>query len=97
MIVGVSLIQLMASPDDSIFRPRRYGYLDEIAVLERCRGQGIGQMLMNAVHQWARAHGVDQIELQVWRGNQGAIQFYKKLGYMITRHTMQLALGEGRA
>ncbi len=96
-IVGVLLIEMMSSPDDPIFRPRTYAYLDEIAVVEKYRGRGIGQALMAKARAWALAQGASEIELNVWQVNVQAIQFYERLGYTTTRRTMRSTLDKGSA
>jgi GNAT superfamily N-acetyltransferase len=42
---------------------------------------GIGQMLMEAAEAWARTKGVIDVRLTVFEFNEGARQFYTRLGY----------------
>ena len=91
-IIGVLYIMIRTNPDDPIFQPRRYGYIDEIAVTERYRGQGIGRLLMNEARTWALEQGILEIELHVWEVNQPAIAFYEKLGYKTVQRTMKMVL-----
>ena len=79
------------SPDD-VFLPRRYAYLDEVAVVESFRGQGVGRLLMAGAHEWIAAQGVKEIELNVWELNTGAIAFYKELGYQPLRRGLRFIL-----
>lgn len=88
-IVGLALAALKNSIDDPIFTKRRYIYIDEIAVVAAHRGRGIGRALMERIHQWGRAQGIAEIELQVWERNDQAIGFYEKLGYQMWRRTMR--------
>jgi ribosomal protein S18 acetylase RimI-like enzyme len=87
-VVGVLLLQEMASPDDEIYRPRRYLYVDELMVAGTRRGHGIGRRLMEAAEGWARELGIEEIELNVWERNVGAIAFYEHLGYTTVRRRM---------
>jgi len=91
-VVGVALVQLMSNPDDPIFRPRRYAYLDEIGVLAEHRGQGIGRRLVQAAQAWALEQDVKELELYVWEDNTGAIEFYERLGYRTFRRAMKKRL-----
>lgn len=91
-IIGVLLIKLATGPDDPIYRPRRYAYLEEIAVAEKYRGRGVGRLLMESATGWASSAGVNTIELHVWELNKRAISFYGRLGYETFRRRMRRTL-----
>ena len=93
-IAGLVLIQLKRSSDNPIYRPRRFADIDELAVAKRYRGQGIGRALMDAAHKFIRSQGIDEVELDVWERNSGAIAFYEKLGYAKLRRKMQFILSK---
>jgi ribosomal protein S18 acetylase RimI-like enzyme len=92
-VVGVLLLQEMANPDDDIYRPRRYLYVDELMVAQAFRGRGIGRRLMEAAEHRALELGIEEIELNVWERNAGAIAFYEHLGYTTVRRRMVRNLG----
>lgn len=52
-----------------------------IATDEHFRGCGIGTSLMNAVLNYAQAHGCDKVRVATQRRNQQAIDFYIKNGF----------------
>ncbi len=93
-VVGVALVELRTSIDDPIFRQRKTIYINEIAVASSHRSRGIGRLLMERIHQWGRAQGIAEIELQVWERNGRAIRFYEDLGYQMWRRTMRFTLDE---
>ena len=70
------------TPDDP-----GYGYVDErtpelaIAVVPSRRGQGIGDALLTALLDDARAAGYDALSLSVDATNAGAIRLYEKHGF----------------
>lgn len=54
-----------------------------IAVREKYRGKGIGNMLMNKAEEYAKTKGIRRIELEVFGGNTKAIELYTKRNYEI--------------
>lgn len=59
----------------------RYAHIFLIFVCPEHRRQGIGQGLMQIAEDWAKARGDRQIGLQVFIGNQPALNLYQRLGY----------------
>lgn len=54
-------------------------------------GKGVGQNLMDACFEYARAIGHDVMWLGVWEYNPRAQRFYKKNGFQVVgKHTFQL-------
>jgi GNAT superfamily N-acetyltransferase len=53
------------------------GWVEEVAVRDQDRGQGIGRVLMDAFEQWAAAQGCALVALATRR----AAPFYLALGY----------------
>jgi GNAT superfamily N-acetyltransferase len=51
-VLGVALVEIKNSIDDPIFRKRKYALIHEIAVAVSHRGQGIGRLLIEKIHQW---------------------------------------------
>lgn len=60
---------------------RRCAVVDVLSVSAACRRRGIGRALMEGVHEWAREQGAEEVFLNVWAFNRGAIAFYRRLGY----------------
>jgi [ribosomal protein S18]-alanine N-acetyltransferase len=56
--------------------------LESIVVVETARRKGIGEALLNEVSTWALAHGAVRMELEVRAGNERAIRFYEKAGWI---------------
>jgi len=65
--------------------PRGSGALGlGVAVLEDSRRQGVATMLFEAMAQWARGEGFDELELDVQEINEAARALYAKLGFADT-------------
>ena len=56
-------------------------YIEHLAVLPELRGQGIGKQLMEFAENQARASGLKRVVLDVEIENEGARQFYQRLGF----------------
>ncbi len=55
--------------------------IHDLAVLENCRGKGIGQKLLEKVEEIAKSQGCCKITLEVLDGNEAAKSVYKKFGF----------------
>jgi ribosomal-protein-alanine acetyltransferase len=55
--------------------------LYSVAVSDRARGQGIGDILVEAAERAARRRGCRHVFLEVRHGNAGAIRLYERRGY----------------
>ncbi len=58
-------------------------YLDDLYVIEECRGRNIGTKLMDSVFEIARKENCTKVRWQVSNWNSKAIEFYKKRGAVI--------------
>ena len=55
--------------------------LYSIAIDSRCRGQGIGELLLSHMIDKSRELGCNVMTLEVRSGNTAAIELYKKMGF----------------
>jgi ribosomal-protein-alanine N-acetyltransferase len=69
--------------EESRIPPQR-GHLLNIAVDEKCRGTGIGAMLLEAISQYVLERGVDELWLEVQTENTEAKRFYANKGFKNT-------------
>lgn len=68
---------------------RKVMCIDEIAVEESLRNQGIGTEMMADIHALARAFGCTDLQLGVYPQNDAAVAFYEKCGFTIRSIEMQ--------
>ncbi len=66
-----------------------------VGVVPAARRQGIGELLMDALHEEARARGIARIWLEVIEQNEAAFRLYEKLGYDVTRRLEVWTLPKG--
>jgi ribosomal-protein-alanine N-acetyltransferase len=60
-------------------------YVVTLDVAERCRGKGLAKRLMQEAEIRVAAEGAEWMELHVFTGNERAIRFYERLGYVRIR------------
>jgi ribosomal-protein-alanine N-acetyltransferase len=60
----------------------RVGYVVTLDVAEKCRRRGLAGQLMQAMEQQAADAGCAVVGLHVFVGNDGAIRFYEREGYV---------------
>lgn len=70
----------------------RYGYVNNIFVVNQRRGEGLGEELMRWSEEWFRKRRVTKIRLTVTATNQGACRLYEKAGFEVTRWEMEKEL-----
>lgn len=75
--VGLSAIRA----DEDYFSGKARAYIELIAVTKAAEGTGVGRALMEHAERWARDRGLDEIALDVFASNTGAIAFYRKAGF----------------
>jgi predicted GNAT family N-acyltransferase len=86
-------IHLLAYVDDQPVGTVRIDFehtakIGRLAVLAKCRRQGIGRALMQRCHEIARQRHLTQ----VWCNAQtAAVPFYKSIGYSVTGHEFEEA------
>jgi GNAT superfamily N-acetyltransferase len=64
-------------------------WLMEVYVVPEARGQGLAKGLLALAEAWAKAHGANEIWLNVGRGNDKALGLYGSGGYRV--ETMHLS------
>lgn len=94
-IVGLVVAATREAADVPILVPRRYACVDSLIVRETFRRMGIGRLLMQRIHHWARERGLDEVELNVWEFNEEASALYRSLGYETSRRTLRKNLRNG--
>jgi GNAT superfamily N-acetyltransferase len=66
----------------------RHAYLGFMYVLPAHRGQGVNQLIIDALRQWAHTRNITELRLDVYYVNEPAIRAYEKAGFI--RHMIQM-------
>lgn len=94
-IVGVNMVKIDSScQENPIMTPRRFASIGPLVVCEGFQQRGIGKELMKQTIDWVIDHHpeVTHVELNVYEFNQGAIAFYRQLGFKTLARTMEQKL-----
>jgi ribosomal protein S18 acetylase RimI-like enzyme len=71
------------------------GWLYYVAVDPARRGRGLGAAMVAAAESWLLAAGAWKAQLLVRDTNQGAVDYYRRLGYAVRPITfMQKVIGD---
>ena len=55
--------------------------VDQLVILEKYRGKGLGKKLMDEAKRIAQDNNCDRIELNCWLFNENALAMYEHIGY----------------
>ncbi len=80
-ISGYSVANVERDVNLSRFQTRREGHLLKIAVSKEERREGIGTTLMRMLEENLQDKGVENVKLEVRVQNNGARDFYQKIGF----------------
>ena len=78
----------------STFKAKPLLNVHDIAVLSGHRGQGVGQALLKAAEDYARARGCCKLTLEVLSGNAQALSSYKRFGF--AQYELAAAVGQAQ-
>ena len=76
----------------AILQDVKYLYIDDLCVRSTSRKQGIGKELYNFAVAFAKEYNCQQIRLNVWNLNKGAMQFYEKCGLKPLKTMLEYSL-----
>lgn len=58
-----------------------FAELENMLILDECRGKGVGSKLHNAFVEWCKSKGVGRMRVGASAQNTGGINFYRKNGF----------------
>lgn len=89
---GYAFCQVSEVRDSLLLQDIKTLYIDDICVDEASRGKHVGRSLYEYVRSYALSIGCNNITLNVWEGNDAALQFYKNMGMKVQKTTMETVL-----
>ena len=91
-VLGYAFCQITQVKNDRLLQDRKSLYLDDLCVDETVRGRHIGSALFEFVRDYAKSIGCHAVTLNVWAGNDAAMQFYQSKGMQPQKTGMEMEL-----
>ena len=91
-VLGYAFCQMSEVKDDRLLQDRKTLYIDDLCVDETARGRHIGSALFEFVRDYAKSIGCHAVTLNVWAGNDAAMQFYQSKGMQPQKTGMEMEL-----
>ena len=91
-VLGHAFCMITEVKGDKLLQDIKTLYIDDICVDENARGKHIGKALYEYVRDYAQSIGCNNITLNVWDGNDAALNFYKNMGMKVQKTTMEVIL-----
>ena len=81
--IGYAFVRVHEGPDDTLDFGARWGQVVTLSVLPDHRGSGVGTAIMDEVDRQLATIGIHHVEIDVMQGNDRALEFYERRGYVI--------------
>ena len=79
-VLGYGFCMMEQYRDHSVMCDRLTLYIDDLCVLEECRGMHIGSAIYRKILEYAKYRGCYNVTLNVWSCNESAMKFYENMG-----------------
>ncbi len=79
-VLGYGFCMMETYWQNTVMNDRVTLYIDDLCVLEECRGQHIGTAIYQHILEYAKYRGCYNVTLNVWSCNESAMKFYESLG-----------------
>ena len=81
-VCGETICRICERAADKTHKARKWLYIDDLCVTEKCRGGQAASALIKAAEDYARSCGCVSVELNCWAFNKRAARFYEKSGFV---------------
>lgn len=81
-------------PDRHYLKHTQQGYLGFMFVENTHRGKGLNKLIVDALLSWCKTRNINEIRLDVYNDNIGALKAYEKAGFKKHMVTMRLDLNK---
>lgn len=91
-VLGYAFTQLQEQPFSTNMVQFKSLFIDDLCVDSTQHSQGVGRALLDYIKAEAKRLGCYEVTLNVWEGNDSAIDFYKKNGLKVKETNMEFIL-----
>lgn len=91
-IVGFALSKIHITFNIPLLKSSSYLFIDNFIINKEYRNKGVGKILFASIKNFCLLKELDNIQLNVWNFNEGAIKFYKDLGFSTSKKRLELKL-----
>lgn len=91
-IVGFALSKIHVTFNIPLLKSSSYLFIDNFIINKDYRNKGVGKILFTSIKNFCLLKKLDNIQLNVWNFNEGAIKFYKGLGFSTSKKRLELKL-----
>lgn len=92
MICGFATVEIVEKPESPYNKARSFFHVIEFGIDENHRREGLGRALFEFIKKMAKEKGIENIELDMWEFNEGALKFYESLGFKTYRRYLEAKL-----
>lgn len=89
-ICGFATVEYITREETPYSLRRKFYQIAEFGVDENYRRMGVATQIINFCKNEAKSKGFGRLELDVWKFNKGAIEFYNSVGFKTYREYMEL-------
>ena len=79
-VLGYGFCMIERYQQHSVMNDRTTLYIDDLCVLEECRGKHVGSAIYKKILEYAKWRGCYNVTLNVWSCNESAMKFYENMG-----------------
>ena len=94
-IIGLCFGKIEMTIENSVCKPRKIAFIQDLATLPEYRGRGIATALVRKAREQAIQEKAACLEFCVWNFNENAIWLYEKLGMRVQYYRMEENLQSG--
>lgn len=92
IVKGILICKLKIVENHPNLKDSKILWIDDLGVNNKFRKQGIGKMLVDKAIELAKQNDCIRVDLNCWKLNENALQFYKKIGMLEQREIMELKI-----